>query len=472
MKRIEHMYINGAFVRPHGTEIMDIINPATETVIGTVTLGDADDVRLAVAAAKQALPAFSRTSKSERISMLTALRDAVLARADAIRDATINEYGGPVTRSSWVAQYASQCFEHTIQTLEAYEFTRSFGTATVVMEPVGVAALLTPWNSTAGSICSKLATALAAGCTSVIKPSELSPLQTQVVTEALHSAGLPKGVFNVITGRGDVTGAEISAHPDIAKISFTGSSAVGKMIMRAGADTMKRLTLELSGKSPSLILEDADLAKSVALALSAGFQNSGQACIAGTRILVPRNRLEEVIRLVQSIVAEMKVGDPKNPETVVGPVVSRRQYERIQQLIKTGLNEGATLVTGGEGRPDGLERGFFVKPTVFANVTNTMTIAREEIFGPVLSILTYANEDEAIAIANDCIYGLQAYVFSSDVQHARAVASQLQTGGVLINGIAHEPAAPFGGFKQSGIGREFGVFGLESYLEPKTILEV
>jgi aldehyde dehydrogenase (NAD+) len=276
-------------------------------------------------------------------------------------------------------------------------------------------------------------------------------------------------VFNIITGRGDVVGAELSSHPDVAKISFTGSTAVGKAIMRAGAETMKRVTLELGGKSPTLILDDADLTTAIPLAIEAGFANSGQACIAGTRILVPQDRLSEVLALARTAVGNVKVGDPTDPATAIGPMVSQKQWDRVQGYIRLGLEEGAEILVGGEGRPDGLT-GFFVKPTVFTNVTNDMRVAREEIFGPVLSILTYRTEEEAITIANDTVYGLQSYVISSDPERARAVAARLETGRVVINGAPHEPLAPFGGFKQSGIGREYGVYGLEAYLEPKAVL--
>jgi aldehyde dehydrogenase (NAD+) len=355
--------------------------------------------------------------------------------------------------------------------LEDYQFTRRAGTADVVMEPLGVAGLITPWNSDAGFICGKLAAAIAAGCTAVVKPSEMSATQTQVVTKALHEAGLPAGVFNIITGRGEVVGAEISSHPDVAKISFTGSTAVGKAILRAGAETMKRITLELGGKSPTVILDDADLARAIPLAVDAGFMNSGQACIAGTRVLVPRSRLGAAEELAKAALGQVKTGDPRDPETTVGPMVSRRQWDRVQRYIRIGIDEGATLLAGGEGRPDGLD-GWFVRPTLFTNVRNDMTIAREEIFGPVLAIIPYADDEEAIAIANDTLYGLQAYVLSGDMDRARRVADRIVAGRVLINTLTHEPMAPFGGFKQSGIGREYGAFGLEAFLEPKSLLGV
>jgi aldehyde dehydrogenase (NAD+) len=312
--------------------------------------------------------------------------------------------------------------------------------------------------------------AIAAGCTAVIKPSEMSAMQTQLFTECLHEAGLPKGVFNIVNGRGDVVGAELTRHRDIAKISFTGSTIVGKTIARGAADTMKRVTLELGGKSPNIILDDADFSKAIPMALTAAFMNSGQACIAGTRLLVPATRLNEVENILKEAADHIVVDNPANPKTNVGPMVSKKQYDRVQQYIKLGLDEGAVLLTGGLNQPEGLEAGNFTKPTIFTNVNNDMRIAREEIFGPVLCIIPYTSEAEAIAIANDTDYGLQAYISSTDIDRANKVASQIEAGRVLINGLAHDPRAPFGGFKQSGIGREYGVFGLQTYLEPKTII--
>jgi len=369
-----------------------------------------------------------------------------------------------------MAQYAADVLLEAAELLDSYDFKRRAGSAEVVMTPLGVAGLITPWNSNAGFICGKLAAAVAAGCTAVIKPSEMSALQTRIVAEALHEAGLPPGVFNIVTGRGETVGAEISTHPDVAKISFTGCTAVGKTILRAGAETLKRVTLELGGKSPVLILDDANLAEAVPMAIQAGFINSGQACIAGTRILVPRERLAEVEVLARSAVEQTRSGDPRDPATAIGPMVSRKQWERVQRYIRIGIDEGARLLAGGEGLPQGLQAGWFVRPTVFSGVGNDMTIAREEIFGPVLAIIPYRDEEEAIAIANDTNYGLQAYVLSSDPARARAVAARIEAGRVLINTLAHEPKAPFGGFKQSGIGREHGSFGLEAFLEPKSLL--
>ncbi|HEY4079755.1 MAG TPA: aldehyde dehydrogenase family protein [Burkholderiaceae bacterium] len=470
MRTINQLYIDGAFVEPHGTERLELVNPTTEDILGHVVLADREDALRAVAAAKRALPSFSQTSKAERVDMLKRLHAAVLSRKDALRDATVEEYGGPLSRSSWVSQYAAQSFLDAATVLETYEFEQRAGRSTVVMEPVGVALLITPWNSNAGSICSKLAMAIAAGCTTVIKPSELSAIQTQILAEALHEAGLPPGVINILNGRGDVIGAELSTHRDIARISFTGSGGTGKAIARLAMDTMKRVTLGLGGKSPSLILDDADLATALPAALTAAFQNSGQACIAGSRLLVPRAQLAQVTARIKTLVEQLKVGDPADPETVVGPMANRSHFERVQSYIRRGIEEGATVLVGGPGRPDDLSRGFFVRPTVFVDVRNDMTIAQEEIFGPVLSIVAYDSEDEAVSIANDSMFGLHAYVFSSNPARAQAVARRLQAGRVAINAMQHDPLAPFGGYKQSGIGREFGVQGLESFLEAKTIM--
>lgn len=470
MKTIDTIYIDGAFVAPHGTELFDLHNPATGQVIGRVQLGDEIDTRIAIAAAKRAFPAFSRSSRQERIALLNRLAEAMQARSAELTEAVIEEYGAPVSRAEWMSDYAVGGFRLAAQTLETYEFTRRVGSAKVTMEPLGVVGLITPWNANAGFICNKLAMVIASGSTAVIKPSEMSAIQTQIVTEALDKAGIPAGVFNIVNGRGDVVGAEISAHRDIAKVSFTGSTATGRAILRAGAETMKRVTLELGGKSPMVILDDADFARAVPFAVMAGFMNSGQACIAGSRILVPRARLAEFEAAIKAAVAEVRSGAPRDPETTIGPMVSQRQWDRVQSYIRKGSEEGATLLTGGEGRPEGTQRGWFVRPTVFTNVRNDMTIAREEIFGPVLSIIPYETETDAIAIANDTDYGLHAYVAGSDPARAQVVAEQLVAGRVIINGAPMEPLAPFGGFKQSGIGRENGVFGLEAYLEPKAVM--
>jgi len=469
MQLFNHAYINGQFVEPHGTELFDLHNPVTGDVFGRVRLGDAEDARLAIAAARRAFPSWSRSTKAERVALLHRLHQVMDAHKEALVDAIILEYGAPLTRATWMAGHASHSFLEAARTVEKFELRPTIGTADVILEPVGVVGLITPWNSDAGFICGKLAYALAAGCTAVIKPSEMSAAQTQVVLDALHEAGALPGLFNLVNGRGDVVGAELIANPDISKISFTGSTAVGKAILRGAADTMKRVTLELGGKSPTVILDDADFATAIPLALEAGFANSGQACIAGTRILVPASRLEEAVATIKNALRGVKAGAPRDAGTTIGPMVSLTQYERVQRYIRLGLEAGATLIVGGEGHPEGLG-GYFVKPTVFVNVTNDMRIAREEIFGPVLCLLTYEDEADAIAIANDTPYGLQAYVISADPARATAVATRVEAGRVVINGAPHDPAAPFGGFKQSGIGREYGVFGLQAYLEPKAII--
>jgi aldehyde dehydrogenase (NAD+) len=470
MRTIDKVYIDGQFITPHGEELFDLFNPATEEKIGQVRLGDAVDAKAAVTAAKRAFPLYSQTTKAERIALLRRLHDAVAARTDVLAAAMIEEYGAPQAFVGFSVAHAANLFLDMANTVEAFEFTQTVGGAKVTLQPVGVVAAISPWNSNIGSICSKLATALAAGCTVVIKPSEMSATQTQVLTEALHEAGLPPGVFNVVNGRGDVVGAELSTHPDVAKVTFTGSTAVGRSIMRAGAETMKRVTLELGGKGPNIILPDADLKAATSNVVAVGFLNSGQACIAGTRILVPEARLDEFLPMIKAAAESVKVGDPSDPTVQIGPMVSLRQWERVQGYIRKGMEGGARLLAGGPGRPEGLEAGYFVRPTVFADVTNDMTIAREEIFGPVLSVIAYRTEAEAIEIANDTPYGLQAYVISADTDRARAIASHLAAGRVLINGLHHEPLAPFGGFKQSGLGREMGVFGLEAHLEPKAVL--
>jgi aldehyde dehydrogenase (NAD+) len=382
----------------------------------------------------------------------------------------IEEYGGTSQFATISFDYMLKSFESAIQLLNTYSFNKIMGESEVQMTPIGVVGIIIPWNSSNGFICGKLSTAIAAGCTAVIKPSEMSAQQTQLITECLHEAGLPKGVFNIVNGLGEIVGAEISRNPDVAKISFTGSTTVGKIIAKEAVNTMKRVTLELGGKSPNIILDDANFSEAIPRAIAAAYMNSGQACIAGTRLLIPEDKLEEVKSLIKNSSQNIIVGDPKNTTTTVGPMVSRKQYERVQNYIQTGINEGAEILIGGLGKPEGLENGNFVKPTVFVNVKNNMRIAQEEIFGPVLSIITYQTEEEAIKIANDTTYGLQAYVSSSDEKRAHNVASQINAGRVQINGIKHDPMAPFGGFKQSGIGREFGTIGLEAYLEPKALI--
>jgi aldehyde dehydrogenase (NAD+) len=470
MHHIEQVYINGEFVTPHGTERFDLYNPATARVIGQVRLADAVDGERAIAAARAAFPAWSKTTKQMRIAALQRMHAAVAARHDDLLEAVVEEYGAPASRSAWMASYPAEVIAQAISALEAFDFTTVAGAARVEMTPLGVAGLITPWNSDAGFICGKLAAALAAGCTAVIKPSEMSALQTQIVTEALHAADLPPGVFNIVTGRGDTVGETISRHPHVAKISFTGSTRTGKAILRNASENFTRVTLELGGKSPTLILDDADIKQAIPLAVQAGLMNSGQACVAGTRILVPQSRKAEFEQALALAVAAVVSGDPRDAKTVVGPMVSERQWQRVQGYIQKGLAEGARLLAGGVGRPEGTRDGWFVRPTLFTDVHNQMAIARDEIFGPVLCVIAYRDEAEAIAIANDTDYGLSALVLGGDSGRARRVAQQIQAGRVLVNTLTHEPKAPFGGFKHSGVGREMGAWGISAFMEPKSIL--
>jgi len=471
MTTITTHYINGEFVESHGRELMEVIKPTNGQVIARVTLGDEEDTRRAIAAAKRAFSSFGRTTKDERLRYLRQLHKAVSEHIDDLTAVMIEEYGGVARFARLIVESGVSAFAAAEKALQELPLRENWGKTTVTLEPVGVAGLITAWNANALFICLKLASAIAAGCTVVLKPSEMSSLQTRAMVEALHEAGLPKGVFNVVTGLGTVVGAEMVRNPDVAKISFTGSVAVGEQIMRDGAATMKRVTLELGGKSPTIVLDDAVLDKAIPAALILAFLNSGQACAAGTRLLVPKNRLAEVKRAIRDEMRNYTVGDPADPNIMVGPMVSQKQYERVESYIRKGVEEGAEVLVGGEGRPKGLEAGFFVKPTVFVDVKNNMTIAQEEIFGPVLSVITYDSEDEAIRIANDSKYGLHSAVMGTDLERARRVASHLRAGRVVINNMSDDPQAPWGGFKYSGVGREYGRYGIEAFLEPKAILE-
>jgi len=471
IKTIKTHYIDGAFVESHGREVMEILKPTNGQLIGRVTLGDEEDTRCAIAAAKRAFASFSRTTKEERSRYLRRLHEAVSAHIDELTAMMVEEYGGVARFARLIVESGANAFAAAEKGLQELPLKQSWGKTTVTLEPVGVAGLITAWNANALFICLKLASAVAAGCTVVLKPSEMSSLQTRVMVEALNAAGLPKGVFNVVTGLGTVVGAELVRNPDVAKISFTGSVAVGEGIMRDGAATMKRVTLELGGKSPTIVLDDAALDKAVPAALTLAFMNSGQACAAGTRLLVPKSRLDEVKRAIRDEMRAYTVGDPADPNIMVGPMVSQKQCERVESYIRKGIEEGAEVLVGGEGHPKGLESGYFVKPTVFVNVKNDMAIAQEEIFGPVLSVIAYDSEDDAIRIANDSKYGLHSAVMGTDLERARRVASQLRAGRVVINNMTDDPQAPWGGFKYSGVGREYGKYGIEAFLEPKAILE-
>jgi len=471
VKTLTTHYIDGAFVESHGREVMDIIKPTNGKLIGRATLGDEEDTRRAIAAAKRAFAAFGKTTKEDRARYLRELHKAVSARVDDLTAIMIEEYGGVAQFARLLVEGGIAAFAAAEKALHEMPLKESWGKTTVTMEPVGVAGLITAWNANALFICLKLASAIGAGCTVVLKPSEMSALQTHTMAEAIDAAGLPKGVFNVVTGLGTVVGAELVRNPDVAKISFTGSVAVGQQIMRDGAATMKRVTLELGGKSPTILLDDAALDKAIPSALILAFMNSGQACAAGTRLLVPKSRLDEVKQAIKNEMRNYTVGDPADPTITVGPMVSQKQYERVESYIRKGIDEGAEVLVGGEGHPKGLEAGFFVKPTVFVNVKNDMTIAQEEIFGPVLSVIAYDSEDEAIRIANDSKYGLHSAVLGTDLDRARRVASQLRAGRVVINTMTDDPQAPWGGFKYSGVGREYGKYGIKAFLEPKAILE-
>jgi aldehyde dehydrogenase (NAD+) len=470
MRQFTRIYIDGQFVTPHGEHIVDLVNPTDNEVIGQVTMADEIDTRRAIAAAKEAFKTFSQTSKEERLDYLQRLHESVAKRMRELVLATVQEYGAPQDRAKGSNALAADIFLHFKEVLKDIDLTATVGRSQVLLEPVGVVGLFTPWNSSAGSIAIKVAPAIAAGCTVVIKPSEMSAMQTEVLMESFHEAGLPPGVINFVTGLGEIVGTELTRNPDVAKIAFTGSTQIGKLVGKNALDTMKRFTLELGGKSPNIILEDADFAKAIPMAVNACYLNNGQACIAASRLLVPESRIDDVKQLVKAAVGKIKVGDPNDETVTIGPLASRKQYSRVQDYIRSGIDEGAELLIGGEGHPQGLERGNFVKPTVFANVKPEMRISREEIFGPVLSILTYKTEAEAIRMANDSEFGLMAYVSSSNPERATRVARQLQAGRVLINTLNHDPLAPFGGFKQSGIGREGGIFGLKEFLEPKAII--
>ena len=471
MKTLTTHYIDGAFVPSHGKEVMDIIKPTNGQVIGRVTLGDEEDTRRAIAAAKRAFATYGRSTKEERSKILRRMHEAVSARIDDLTAVMVEEYGGVVQFARLLVESGANAFLASEKALQEMELTRSWGKTTVTLEPVGVAGLITAWNANALFIGLKVASAVAAGCTVVLKPSEMSSLQTRMMIEALHEADLPKGLFNVVTGLGNIVGAELVRNPDVDKISFTGSVGVGQTIMRDGAATMKRVTLELGGKSPTILLDDADLDKAIPAALIMAFMNSGQACAAGTRLLVPKSRLDEIKRRIRDAMNGFAVGDPADPKTAVGPMVSQKQYDRVESYIHKGIEEGAEVLVGGEGHPPGFEAGYFVKPTVFVNVKNDMTIAREEIFGPVLCVIAYDTEEDAIRIANDSKYGLHSAVLGTDLTRARRVASQIRAGRVVINGMTDDPQAPWGGFKYSGVGREYAGYGIQAFVETRAVLE-
>jgi len=464
-------YINGEWVDPVERRSIDVINPATEQPYVTIAVGSAADVDKAVAAAKRAFPAFSQTTRAQRLKWLRALLDAYNDRYDEIAEAVSREMGAPLSFSKNAQAWAGRAhLEAAITALESFVFFEDRGNTRVVKEAIGVAGLITPWNWPLNQIVTKVAPALAAGCTMVLKPSEIAPISGLVFAEAVHAIGLPKGVFNLVNGDGPSVGQVIAGHPDVDVVSFTGSTRAGIIVAKTAADTVKRVSQELGGKSPNIILPDADLQNAVSKGVNAVMGNSGQSCDAPTRMLVPADRHEEALRIAKETAEKQTVGDPWAADTTMGPVVSEIQFNKIQALIQKGIDEGATLVTGGVGRPANLNRGYYVRPTVFGGVKQTMAIAREEIFGPVLSILPYDTIEEAVSIANDTVYGLAAYVQTKDIELARSVASQLRAGTVSLNYPSWNTFAPFGGFKQSGNGREYAEFGISEFLETKGIV--
>ncbi|WP_336800189.1 aldehyde dehydrogenase family protein [Kaistia sp. MMO-174] len=466
-----HFYIDGSWVAPVTPATAEVINPATEQPAGKIGLGSAADVDRAVAAARRAFPAFSATSREERLALFTRIVESFKARRADMAKAVTAEMGAPAWLA-WEIQTASSIiyFEDAAAVLRDFEFDTLKGNTLLTHEAIGVCGLITPWNWPLNQIVTKLAPALAAGCTVVLKPSELSPLSAHILAEVLHDAGVPKGVFNLVNGTGPVVGEAIAAHPDIDMVSFTGSTRAGVQVAKAAADTVKRVHQELGGKSANIILADADLDLAVTDGVNRCFINSGQSCIAPTRMLVPRALLPEIVERARAIAETVVVGDPTLGETGMGPVAGIAQFTKVQGMIETGIAEGATLVAGGPGRPDGIESGYFVRPTIFADVDPDMTIARQEIFGPVLSILAYDDEEEAIRIANDSVYGLAGYVYSRDEEHARRTAARIRAGRIFINNPPFDFNAPFGGYKQSGNGRELGDHGMREFLEVKAVL--
>ncbi|MDH3820833.1 MAG: aldehyde dehydrogenase family protein [Gammaproteobacteria bacterium] len=463
-------YIDGQWVDPVEPRTLNVVNPATEEAYGRISLGSAADVDNAVAAAKRAFENFSQTSREERMELLQAILDEYAKRFNDVAEAIMDEMGAPwsLARDAQAAS-GTQHIKAALKALEHYEFEERIRTTNVVKEPIGVCGLITPWNWPMNQIAVKVAPALAAGCTMVLKPSEIAPFDAIVFAEVLDAAGVPAGVFNLVNGDGPGVGSALSGHPDIAMVSFTGSTRAGVRVAQNAAPTVKRVAQELGGKSANIIVDDEMFEKGVSSGASDMFENTGQSCDAPSRMLVPRHRMDEAAAIAANVASTTKVGNPRDEGVNMGPVVSDVQWRKIQDLIQAGIDEGATLVTGGTGRPDGLDKGYYVKPTVFADVTNDMTIAREEIFGPVLSIIAYDHEDDAIRIANDTPYGLSGYVTCADLDAARRIASRMRTGMVHINGAWLESAAPFGGYKQSGNGREWGHHGMSEFLEMKSI---
>ena len=469
MKECVQFYINGEWVDPVNPQHLDVINPATEESIAKIAMGNSEDVNKAVAAAKNAFDSFSQTSKEERLALMGKILEVYQSRYDEIAETISSEMGAPLWLSK-AAQAATGAghFATFMEILKNYDFVEDKGTTRLRKEPVGVCGLITPWNWPINQIACKVAPALAAGCTMILKPSEVSPLNAILFAEVLDEAGVPAGVFNLVNGDGMNVGEAMSSHPDIDMMSFTGSTRAGIAVAKASADSVKRVAQELGGKSANIILDDADFNKSVAGGVGSVFTNSGQSCNAPTRMLVPADRQQEAVAIATA--EATVVGNPIDVAPGgMGPVVSEVQFNKIQGLIEKGIEEGATLVAGGPGKPEGLNAGYFVKPTVFSDVSNDMTIAREEIFGPVLSILPYKDEDDALSIANDTEYGLSGYVSGSQ-EKAQKFAEKIRSGNVHVNGAGPDFTAPFGGYKKSGNGREWGELGFEEFLEIKAIL--
>ena len=471
MSHHQEFYINGAWVQPTVARSLDVINPATEQAYTQISMGSAADVDKAVAAARAAFPAFTQTDKATRVALLRRILALYNERAEAIAQAVSDEMGAPMAWARDAQVWAGRVhLEATIASLESYEFEHQRGATRIMKEGIGVVALITPWNWPLNQIVCKVAPALAAGCTMVLKPSEIAPISGIVFSEIMHDAGVPAGVYNMVNGDGPSVGQVMAAHKEVDMVSFTGSTRAGVMVAKTAADTVKRVAQELGGKSPNIILEDADLQIAVRKGVESCMSNTGQSCDAHTRMLVPRALHAKALEIAAAVAAEQVVGDPRAQGTTMGPLVSEMQYTKVQRLIEIGIAEGATLVAGGAGKPAGLTHGYYARPTVFGNVNRHMTIAREEIFGPVLAIMPYDSEAEAIEIANDSEFGLAAFVQSENLEHARRVARQLRAGQVNINYPDWDIYAPFGGYKQSGNGREYADWGIHDFLEVKALI--